>query len=255
MQTFTKRNPAVPPGFFACEAAGLQWLSRANGARCAEVVGYDDTSLTLARLEPAAPTEDAALAFGRALATTHDAGARGWGAAPDTWTGPGFFGPLQQPLPMTFGCYDSWGRFYADERLTPMLELARPALSSAAVAAIEEVVRRCRAGDHDDDDAPARLHGDLWSGNIVWTAGGAVLIDPAGHGGHREADLAMLHLFGCPFLATIIEGYQREHSLLPGWRERLPMHQLFPLLAHVVLFGGGYADQTHAAAQRTLALR
>ncbi|CAJ1586489.1 fructosamine kinase family protein [[Mycobacterium] wendilense] len=254
MQTFTKRNLAAPPGFFACEAAGLQWLSEAHGARCAEVVAYDDTSLTLVRLDSVAPHQDVARAFGQALATTHDAGARGWGAPPECWDGPGFFGPLQHPLPISFGLYDSWGRFYADARLEPLLRLVASALGSAAVADVEEVVRRCRAGDYDDDDTPARLHGDLWQGNIIWTENAAVLIDPAGHGGHRETDLAMLHLFGCPLLDAIIDGYQRGHPLLPGWRDRLGLHQLFPLLAHVALFGAGFAHQTHEAARKALAL-
>ena len=67
---------------------------------------------------------------------------------------------------------------------------------------------RCEDGDFDDDDPPARLHGDLWSGNVMWTPGGVVLIDPAAHGGHRETDLAMLALFGCPLFEAVIEGYQ-----------------------------------------------
>jgi fructosamine-3-kinase len=254
VQTFSKRNLAAPPGFFACEAAGLHWLSEAHGAPCAEVVAQDDTSLTLVRLESAPPTEDAARAFGKALATTHDAGARAWGAAPDGWDGPGFFGPLQHPLPMTFGLHDSWGRFYADERLTPMLDLARAALRSEAIVDIEAVIARCGAGDYDDDDDPARLHGDLWNGNVIWTTKSAVLIDPACYGGHRETDLAMLHLFGCPHLDAIVDGYQREHPLRAGWRERIRMRQLYPLLAHVAMFGSGYAHQTHEAARKALAL-
>jgi fructosamine-3-kinase len=111
---------------------------------------------------------------------------------------------------------------------------------------------RCGAGDFDDDDPPARLHGDLWSGNVMWTPRGAVLIDPAAHGGHRETDLAMLALFGCPHLDAVIEGYEGQHPLRKGWRDRIGLHQIYPLLAHVVLFGGGYASQTLAAATSAL---
>ncbi|WP_019699284.1 fructosamine kinase family protein, partial [Mycobacterium avium] len=119
--------------------------------------------------------------------------------------------------------------------------------------AIGAVAARCRAGDFDDDDGPARLHGDLWSGNVMWTPDGVVLIDPAAHGGHRETDLAMLALFGCPHYDAVLAGYQQVRALKPGWRNRIGLHQLYPLLAHVVLFGGGYAGQTDAAARAALA--
>ena len=129
MGDFTKRNPDAPPGFFACEATGLAWLSEVEGGvRCAKVLGWDDTGLTLQRLPAGTPTPtptpESAIEFGRRLAITHNAGAAGFGAAPDGWSQPGFFGPLRQPLPMSLVAHDSWGLFYATERLAPMLEHA-----------------------------------------------------------------------------------------------------------------------------------
>lgn len=251
---FVKHHPDVPVGYFAWEAAGLQWLSGVDGGvPCAQVVSVTTTSLTLRRLDSVSPTPEAARAFGRQLAITHDAGAAGFGAGPDGWEGPGFFGPLSQPLPMSLRPHRRWGEFYAQERLAPMAELAAPRLGAATREAVDAVAARCRAGDFDDDDLPARLHGDLWSGNVMWTPGGVVLIDPAAHGGHRETDLAMLALFGCPHHDAVIDGYQRVRPLRPGWRNRVGLHQVFPLLAHVVLFGGGYARQTDAAARAALA--
>ena len=250
---FVKRSAGAPQAFFACEAAGLQWLSAADGGvPCAGVLAYDDASLTLERLDGAAPTRAAAREFGRRLARTHAAGADAFGAPPDGWAGPGYFGPLQRPLPMSYSARDRWGSFYANERLAPMADLAATRLDSAARDAVDAVMARCDAGDFDDDEPPARLHGDLWSGNVMWTAAGAVLIDPAAHGGHRETDLAMLALFGCPHLDAVTEGYEGQLPLRDGWRDRIGLHQVYPLLAHVVLFGGGYARQTVAAATSAL---
>jgi fructosamine-3-kinase len=102
----------------------------------------------------------------------------------------------------------------------------------------------------DTDDRPARLHGDLWSGNVMWTAEGATLIDPAAHGGHRETDLALLALFGAPHLEEVRRGYEEVRPLDDGWRQRVDLHQLHCLLVHALVFGGGYVWQAFEVATR-----
>jgi fructosamine-3-kinase len=255
MVRFVKRNRSAPPGFFACEAAGLQWLSAVTGGvSCARVLEQDGVSLALGRLHSVPASPAAAREFGMRLAVTHGAGAAAFGAAPDGWSGPGYFGPLAEPMPMSLTSHARWGEFYADERLLPMAERAAARLDAETRADIDAVVSRCRASDFDDGTPPDRLHGDLWSGNVIWTADGVVLVDPAAHGGHRETDLAMLALFGCPYLDTVYDGYQSVRPLRPGWRRRAGLHQLYPLLAHVVLFGDAYGSRLAAAARSALAL-
>jgi fructosamine-3-kinase len=99
------------------------------------------------------------------------------------------------------------------------------------------------------EEPPSRVHGDLWNGNVLWSEDGAVLIDPAAHGGHRESDLAMLALFGLPFLEPLLAAYHEVHPLAAGWRERVGLHQLYPLLVHAVLFGRGYAQRALTIAE------
>jgi fructosamine-3-kinase len=249
---FVKTNNDAPPGFFELEAAGLRWLAVDGGARCARVFAHDERSLTLERLQSVAPTRDAASDFGARLAVTHNSGAPKFGSAPDGWHGDGYFGPLSEPLPMSLCGHTTWGEFYAEERLRPMAALAERRLSAEAWRLVDAVIDRCRGGDFDDADGPARIHGDLWSGNVLWTPEGVVLIDPAAQGGHRETDLAMLALFGCPYLGEVLAGYESVQPLRDWWRDRVGLHQLYPLLAHVVLFGGGYGRQVEAAAASAL---
>lgn len=243
--TFRKARAGAPAGFFACEAAGLRWLAEAHdvgGAAVVEVLGVGEDHLDLVQLTSAPPTRDAALAFGRALARTHDAGAPSFGSPPPQWGRDGFFGPLDAPLVMPAGEHDRWGDFLARRRIEPLAAaLDRAGVTPAA--AFDPLVARLLSGDLDDDDRPARLHGDLWSGNVLWTPGGATLIDPAAHGGHRETDLAMLHLFGLCFLDDVVAAYGEVHPLRPGWRGRLGLHQVYPVGVHALLFGGGYVGQ------------
>ena len=189
--------------------------------------------------------------FGRDLAALHAAGAPAFGAPPPNGPVDAFIGLA----PMRNEPADDWPRWYAEQRVLPYL---RRAVDQGTVRIGEATVveRLCEElpGLAGPAEPPARLHGDLWSGNVLWAADGRVwLIDPAAHGGHRETDLAMLGLFGCPHLEQVLDGYREEAPLAEGWRERVGVHRLFPLLVHAVLFGRGYAEQALAVARTALA--
>lgn len=250
-----KERADAPARFFEAEAAGLRWLGQAEasgGARVVEVASVRPGRIELERIREVRPTAEAARAFGAALALTHAAGAAAFGAPPDGWDGPLFIG--RRPLPAAHET--SWGRFYARDRVLPYLDIAVEAggVTSAQLPVIREAVDRVAAGAFDDDEPPARIHGDLWSGNLLWDARGAVLIDPAAHGGHRETDLAMLALFGAPFLDELVAGYDTARPLRSGWRDRIPLHQLHPLAVHAAGHGPSYGSALADAARATLAL-
>jgi fructosamine-3-kinase len=236
-----KTRPHAPEDFFAAEARGLRWLAEPGVAQVAEVLGVQDDCIVLGWIEPTRPSPESAAGLGRMLARLHASGADGFGADED-----GYIATL--PLPNKTA--DSWPEFFAVRRVLPYLKLAadRGHIEPAGVDAIESVVRRIvdLAGPA---EPPARIHGDLWSGNIVWNVERqAVLVDPAAHGGHRETDLAMLALFGLPQLARVQAAYAEASPLADGWEERQSLHQLFPLLVHAALFGGRYGQLATEAA-------
>ncbi|TSE00976.1 phosphotransferase [Skermania sp. ID1734] len=249
-RTFRKQRAGVHPDFFPAEAAGLRWLADA-GAPVVRVLEVDSSHIVLERVDSAAPRAAAARALGGALARMHDAGVdgRGFGCAPDDFTGQIFIGKR----PMSSTEHARWGEFYVTERVLPYLRIAVDA-SSVTGEQLGDIERACdlvAAGTFDDGEPPSRIHGDLWNGNVMWTTNGAVLIDPAAHGGHRETDLAMLDLFGCAYLDEIIAGYTDQHRLRDGWRARVPVHQLHPLAVHAAGYGAGYGRALHEAAVRT----
>jgi fructosamine-3-kinase len=239
--SFVKSRSDAPPGFFEVEAAGLRWLAVPGGVPVAQPLDVSAQHLTTPRLDMAPPTTAAAEEFGRRLAATHDTGARHFGVPPDGWDGDGYIGTL--PLPHAMKPVESWGPFYANLRLRPYLRTLG--------LDMDQLCARLEAGMCDDrSDVPCRIHGDLWSGNVLWTPDGVHLIDPAAHGGHRETDLAMLALFGLPHLDRVLRAYDEVHPLADGWKDRVGLHQLHPLLVHAVLFGGSYTAQAVAIARR-----
>lgn len=259
MRTYRKTGPDRALAF---EAAGLRWLAQAGGAAVVEVISSGPGVLETALLAEAAPDPAAAERFGRALARTHAAGAAHHGCPPPGFEDEGAMG--HAPLPLRSGPAP-WGAFYAADRLLPYLEAAvgNGAIDRAGATVVERVAERLDDGAFDAPQPAlveagghraARLHGDLWSGNVVWARHDGVttatLIDPAAQGGHAESDLAQLGVFGAPHRERIVAAYDEVSPLAAGWQERTALHQLHMLLVHAALFGGGYGEATVRAARR-----
>ena len=244
-EAFLKTREDPGEGEFAAEAAGLGWLAAPGSLRTPAVLDLAPTHLALQWIASGSLSDAGAEELGRALAETHAAGAPAFGDpgfAP-TWG----FGRLR----ISNAPAADWPSFYAERRLLPLARVAaaRGSLSAGGMAAVE---RTCAALERvlGPPEPPARLRGDLWSGNVLADRDGrAWLIDPAAYGGHREVDLAMLSLFGAPS-ARILAAYREAHPLADGWGERVALNQLLPLLVHAALFGGSYGASAERVARR-----
>lgn len=234
------------------EAAGLRWL-RDGGIPTPGVLAATTDLLALEWVDPTTPGPQAALRFGRALAQGHSAVAEAFGVPPPPagartgWVG---------AVPVPFGSWPDWPSHYVHDRLRPTAAAARrcDSLSGEQADAVHGLCDRLLAQPALAGPvvAPARIHGDLWAGNLLWQADCVLVIDPAACGGHPETDLAMLQLFGAPFLAEIVAGYESVRPLDDGWQSRIPLHHVFPLLVHAVMFGGHYGAAAARAARTAL---
>lgn len=244
---FVKTHPRPPDSMFAAEAEGLAWLGEAAAIRVPEVIGYRDTNpgfLALELIEPARRASGFDERLGRQLAELHAFGADGFGLDRDNFIG---------RLPQRNAWHSDWASFYWCERLEPQIEHAverglLDADTQSLFRALEPLLPE-RVGP---PEPAARLHGDLWAGNLhVDPEGAPCLIDPAVYGGHREMDLAMMRLFG-GFGPRTFAAYEEAAPLAEGAAERIPLYQLYPLLVHVNLFGRSYLPAVTEALRRVL---
>ena len=238
---FTKwRDGGEPAGLFAAESRGLESLRATGAVRVPEVIAVDDAWLLLEWLPPGDPGPKTWPRLGRELAALHAVRADAFGDVADNFIG---------PLPQSNAQGADWPAFWRDRRLAPQLERAAGAFPPRQRDRLERFIQESLEGllAIGNGDGPSRLHGDLWGGNVhIMEGGRAALIDPSVHHGHREVDLAMADLFG-GFDRSFFDAYDAEWALSPGWRERRAAYQLYYLLVHVNLFGGGYADRTMTA--------
>jgi len=221
---FVKSHEQPPIGMFAAEADGLAWLAP-GPLRVPRVLAAGEKWLALEWLDLEGRPDPAT--FGRGLAELHLLGAPSFGYARDNFLA---------TLPQDNTAELDWPSFYVERRL-------RPLCTRAGLGVDRELdALRARVDRFGPPEPPARLHGDLWWGNVAACGGAPVILDPAVYGGHREVDLAMLALFG-DVPEALIAAYCEVWPLADGWRERVPLYQLYPLAAHACLFGGGYGAE------------
>jgi len=251
-RAFLKSRINAPEDEYGAEAAGLRWLGEAGGLPVPEVLGVIDEDekrgLVLAWVEPGHLDDAGEEDLGRGLATVHAAGAEAFAALP-----PGSprsilrFGGVEVPVDADA---DTWAEVYRG-RLDALARVARDRgrIDAGCASLVGRVAGRLDelAGS---PEPPARVHGDLWSGNVLAGADGRPwLIDPAAHGAHRELDLAMLELFGT-VSSTTLAAYKELEPLADGREERIGLWQLQPLLVHAILFGGSYGSAVERTAAR-----
>ncbi len=228
-------NSGKYPGMFDAEARGLSLLASAQVIMVPEVIGGGSAGiysyLLLEYIKPASPIAGFMSDFGRSIALLHRNGAEKYGLDHDN-----YMGSLLQYN--TF--HDDWAGFFSAERLQKQVKLAitKGSLSENHVKMFDSLYGRLARLL--PAEIPSLLHGDLWSGNFITSGTGkACIIDPAIYYGHREIDIAMTTLFG-GFSGDFYSGYNETWPLESGWKERLDLYNLYPLLIHLNLFGSGY---------------
>lgn len=229
-KVFLKHNRRdLFPGMFEAEAAGLQLLRESRSVNVPHVLGTgdfgNDSYILLEFIEPGKKRKDYWEDAGRRLAALHRCVSEKYGLEQDN-----YIGSVRQSNKK----HKDWIHFFLEERIKPFTDI----LTYPDYDKMEKTLRSMIPAE-----MPALLHGDLWNGNVITgSQGQACLIDPAVYYGHRETDLAMTKLFG-GFPREFFDAYKEENPLQPGFEGRIDVYNLYPLLVHARLFGGGYVGQ------------
>jgi protein-ribulosamine 3-kinase len=244
---FIKLNRDDRLPMFVAEAAGLRAINAASGLRapsplCTGSAG-GESWLVMEYLGLSGRGDPADLGRGLAAMHRHAAAAFGWhmdntiGATPQ----------INTPS-------DDWLEFWRDRRLLCQLHMAaQNGLGNAAVEGGERLAARLAGFFPGYLPTASLLHGDLWSGNAAYAEGAPVVFDPAPYYGDRETDIAMTELFGA-FDSRFYAAYRESCPLDPGYPARRDLYNLYHVLNHFNLFGGGYGAQAARMIERLLAL-
>ncbi|PJJ79512.1 fructosamine kinase family protein [Mucilaginibacter auburnensis] len=230
------------PGMFEAEAQGLQLMTQTGTVRVPSIILQGDAGnesfLLLEWIDSKRGSVQATTLLGTQLADMHRNTAERFGLDHDNYMG---------SLPQSNRKHNKWSDFFVQERLQPMVSMAvdKRLLEYADAGNFEKLY--AKLPELFDEEAPALLHGDLWSGNYLTTpADEPYLIDPAVYYGNREADLAMTTLFG-GFSNEFYLSYHEAFPLSKGWQQRTDLWNLYPLLVHLNLFGAGYLGRVRDA--------
>jgi fructosamine-3-kinase len=235
---FVKWNSdSAYPGMFESEAKGLNILSQSNTLRIPEVISTGEENNTsfilLEFIEAGRPGKNFFRDFGTKLALMHKNTSSFFGLDHDNYIG----SLLQKNIQEADG-----KKFFIEHRLKFQFDLACRS-GSFSTQWSEKFEPFCEAiNELLPEEPPALLHGDLWNGNYLIGDNGACLIDPAVYFGYRETDIAMTKLFG-GFDREFYSAYHETFPLQPGYEGRFEIFNMYPLLVHVNLFGGGYVEQ------------
>ncbi len=238
---FVKWNHSAPENMFETEAKGLKLLQDA-GTELAipEVVLKEDEFLVLEWIEEGGGKQNTAANFGRQLAKLHQNTQKQFGLDHDNFIG---------RLPQSNNKHGNWPDFFAIERIEPQIKMGVESgkINRTVLKEVQSLYKKL--GSIFPAEPPALIHGDLWSGNYMFTkSGGASIYDPAVYYGHREMEIAMTRLFG-GFSANFYDGYNKVFPLSKDFSERVELCNLYPILVHANLFGGSYCRQAEGIIQ------
>ena len=245
---FVKLNQASLLDMFEAESDGLRAMAETDTIRvpkplCTGQTG-DQAYLIMEYIEMGAASRESSQSAGRQLAEMHRAAWTSFG-----WRRDNTIGSTPQPNTPS----GDWTEFFREHRLGFQLALAA---RNGYGGSLQRGGERLLLGLHhliDHAPSPSLLHGDLWGGNIAYAQDGSpVIFDPAVYYGDREADLAMTELFG-GFGKAFYDAYREAWPLAPGYTTRKTLYNLYHVLNHLNLFGGGYLGQASAMIDRLLA--